>query len=167
MSMGKCPRCSEELHQGAAGPVSGRACRLCGGVWIERDISDRFAKALAERGTLEVSESARIMGESTSARAKRKKIDTAPDGLPCVVCSAAMRREHLEKAGFDLDLCEGHGTWFDRGELATVAHLLGAKAPSALDDEGGGKGGSLGKSDGSTGAAVALGVLGIIFDIIS
>ena len=46
-------------------------------------------------------------------------IDTCPKDLPCPACSAPMRRV-LARGFVEVDYCEPHGTWFDRGELNRV-----------------------------------------------
>ncbi len=162
---GCCPRCQRPLRKGAAGRVEALACNGCGGVWLDHGLAMQFNKALADKCQLELSESARIVGEIVARKAQVQGVDTSPDGLPCVVCQQPLRREHIERAGFDLDICDAHGTFFDRGELQTIAHLVGAKAPETLPD-GHVSGRIKGGVDDSTAGAVALGVLGVILEII-
>ncbi|MBW2735974.1 MAG: zf-TFIIB domain-containing protein [Deltaproteobacteria bacterium] len=160
-----CPRCTKPLTSGTAGPISGLVCPACGGLWLDHDLAVQFREALVSNSRLDVSESARIIGESSASRAKRA-VSTTPDALPCVVCGQSMQREKIAKVGFDLDICHEHGTWYDCGELQRIAHLAGAKAPSQTAPGGlSSHGASLDGNEGK--AAVAFVVLGVIFDILS
>jgi Zn-finger nucleic acid-binding protein len=124
----------------------------------------QFSQALADKGRLDVSESARIIGEATARLAPRGYVDTSPDGLPCVVCGNPMRREHLERAGFDLDICDDHGMWFDRGELPAVAHLCGARAPTTNPEELNYAEGLSSESNSVGAGAIVLGIIAAILD---
>lgn len=169
LDKGQCPRCSKGLVHGATGPISGLVCKACGGLWLDHDIAVQFREALVSNSRLELSESARIIGESSASRAKRA-VDTSPGDLPCVSCGQSMRREKVSRAGFDLDICDQHGTWYDCGELQRIAHLAGAKAPSQIMPgaaSGASGGASLGNDDSGGKAAVAFAVLGVIFEILS
>ena len=157
------------MRPGKAGRVEALACDGCGGIWLDQALGSRFSQAVEEKVTLDVSKSARILGEAVAARAKFGSVDTAPDRLPCVVCAQPLRRVHVERAHFDLDICDAHGIFFDRGELQYITYLVGTKAPSQMSsrmDRAVAKG-LKGHGDGSTAGAVALGVLGIIFDLLT
>jgi Zn-finger nucleic acid-binding protein len=160
-----CPRCQHGLRKGAAGRVEALACDSCGGVWLDHALALQFNQALTDKCQVDVGESARIVGELVARKAKVPGFPTSPDGLPCVVCRQPLRREHIERAGFDLDICDAHGTFFDRGELQTIAHLVGAKPPAPLPEHS--VSGSLKGGGDSAAGAVALGVLGVILEIIT
>ena len=157
------------MRPGKAGRVEALACDGCGGIWLDQALGSRFSQAVEEKVNLEVGESARILGEAVAARAKFGGVDTAPDRLPCVVCGQPLRRVHVERARFDLDICDAHGIFFDRGELQYVAYLVGAQAPAQVSsrmDRAVSKG-LKGQGDGGAAGVVALGILGIIFDILT
>ena len=60
-----------------------------------------------------------------AAAAAVHRPDTAA-ALTCPHCARPMLRRRVERAQVDLDDCPEHGTWFDRGELQTVARTVAA-----------------------------------------
>ena len=96
---------------GEGDPLHLFECPSCAGVWLDREV---FA-VLVER-----------------ARQRRPGLPPAreegPGGVerewryrPCPVCSALMnRRNYGRRSGVVLDVCAGHGVWFDPEELARV-----------------------------------------------
>lgn len=62
------------------------------------------------------------IGLSQSAAHSARAKDLAEDGaINCPVCSEPLRRERVQNAWLDIDVCGLHGTWYDRGELERVA----------------------------------------------
>ena len=47
--------------------------------------------------------------------------------IPCPVCSTLMNRANFARSsGVIVDLCKGHGTWFDRDELQHIVGFIRA-----------------------------------------
>lgn len=105
-----CPRCQEPLATASGPDVTLHGCATCGGIWLSEEDSRKAIDGLASP-TVEMVEAARQNATRT------------PDlsgWLPCPECSERMERNRFEPARVDIDFCQGHGTWFDAGELLAV-----------------------------------------------
>lgn len=93
-------------------------CGRCGGVWLGPACAQRLAEALPKEA---IELAARASSRASEA------VDVSPS-VRCPECALPMRRTRVAAAGLDLDLCESHGTWYDRHELEQVARTIaGAK----------------------------------------
>ncbi len=112
-----CPRCRVALQpREVAGHVV-HGCPACGGLWLDVAGSNRVTTVLCSATLAAADEASRVATHSP---------DTQLPDLPCPVCSQPMTRRHVDRARVDLDDCPQHGTWFDRGELQTVARSVAA-----------------------------------------
>jgi Zn-finger nucleic acid-binding protein len=111
-----CPRCRVALHFGStrSGPMYG--CGHCGGIWLDRAMSDRLTRAL-DSDTL-------ALADAASHHAQSRVETSAP--LSCPGCGAALTRQNVANARVEVDSCASHGTWFDRDELQKVARAFAA-----------------------------------------
>jgi Zn-finger nucleic acid-binding protein len=80
----------------------------------------------------------RLLGDRQKARAETvlgvyrgtpRAIDTSKPGgklyIKCPDCKTVMNRRQLARgAGVVVDVCRGHGTWFDAGELPVVIEFV-------------------------------------------
>jgi Zn-finger nucleic acid-binding protein len=89
-------------------------CGACGGIWLDNS-SARRALETFDRKVSELS--TRASSHATSQPA----VDTR---VSCPLCGKPMPRVRVAKTTIDLDTCNAHGTWFDRGELAAVLDAL-------------------------------------------
>jgi Zn-finger nucleic acid-binding protein len=113
-----CPICDVALYTACKKGFALDGCRKCGGAWL----------------TIEASRRVFVLGDPTPTDLARMISDTSEerrfrDGLrACPECKALLAPRTVgEDAGaLVVDVCEDHGTWFDRGELvAAVAWLQG------------------------------------------
>src|SRR5688572_33332919 len=102
-----CPRCQGALHVGStkSGPMYG--CGVCGGIWLDRAMSERLTRAL-DSDTLALADAA--------SRHARAQVDLA-HALGCPRCGTLLARHAVPDAGVHLDSCSAHGTWLDRDAL--------------------------------------------------
>ena len=107
-----CPRCSLPLFRGEDGDVKMSGCGKCGGIWLD----NHSCQALVQRPQ----QSTIDLVERADARAR--VYAEAHDPVACVECGSTCARVRLDKGGAVVDVCQDHGTWFDRYELALVAH---------------------------------------------
>jgi Zn-finger nucleic acid-binding protein len=113
-----CPRCDVGLGIREVGDVALHECERCVGVYIdavaiERMLGDRQqARAEAVVGT--------YRGVARRSEAARGKLY-----IKCPTCRTIMnRRQFARGAGIIVDVCQGHGTWFDAGELPAVVEFV-------------------------------------------
>jgi Zn-finger nucleic acid-binding protein len=91
-------------------------------MWLDNTASQQVVTSLPA----EASELAQRVSENAARR-----VSTDATDLPCPVCGETLKRTRVAQAWLDVDICERHGTWFDRGEIARVARAM--TQPSAGD----------------------------------
>lgn len=104
-----CPRCSRALEAVRSGARGVSVCTRCGGVWVDKDTADYLARV--SDPDLEVAVR-RSVGVVISV-APAQRVAT----VFCPVCDQATRHVDLPNTGQGIDVCDAHGTWFDRDEL--------------------------------------------------
>lgn len=90
------------------------ACGQCGGVWVEKKSAKVIQEKLPEEA-IRLATLASQYGRGASTTAL----------VACPICQQTTRRFQAAN-GIELDECDQHGTWFDRGELEIIATALRA-----------------------------------------
>lgn len=118
-----CPKCRVALVHLAdeARESVALGCQTCGGVFLDLRVMSNLVNG---HGTGLLS----AIGETAQ---QWRRVPASDAAVVCVVCEQAMQRfvtdlhgEHV--AGLVLDRCELHGTWFDAGELTSLAKGIAA-----------------------------------------
>lgn len=108
-----------------------RGCGRCGGLWLDNDAS------------MKVIQSPRpdVLAAAPGGPAP---VDTEAS-IRCPLCQRSLARYPALDPSVQVDVCEDHGTWFDRDELRRVSTLAAQKrgeggpaAPAAPSATGGG-----------------------------
>lgn len=106
--MWTCPACGGELTR--AHPVHGvYACGACGGLWTDHAASLALRAADADPAFSQIAKQLDT-GARISVSSERQR--------SCPACGAHLAPTTL--FGVDLDYCQTHGTFFDRGEVAKL-----------------------------------------------
>jgi Zn-finger nucleic acid-binding protein len=136
-----CPRCagSPPLLARLIGDVLLDECSGCRGVWldaaaVDRVVRERQASSLSPLRQMTPPEpELQPGGPSTSAieavaAAALPAAPTVPPGrlyIACPDCGQLMNRVNFARhSGVILDVCRGHGTWFDATELPRVVDFV-------------------------------------------
>lgn len=117
----RCPRCREEMASVAVGAAQMRECARCGGLWVS---AAAFEQICADR-----EQQAAILGAASPARAQHsvRPEQSRVRYVPCPECGQLMNRVNFAHcSGVVVDICKGHGTWFDRDELAEIVEFIRA-----------------------------------------
>lgn len=94
-----------------------RECETCGGLWVE---VAEFEKICASR-----EEQAAVLGGASSAPDNHLRGEHAVRYVPCPQCAQLMNRINFARcSGVIVDICKGHGTWFDRDELSEIIQFI-------------------------------------------
>jgi Zn-finger nucleic acid-binding protein len=110
----QCPACQKGLQRVAVGAASLLECPGCDGLWLE---ADAFERICAD-------------SEAQAAVLHRWSATTRPTAgpvryRPCVRCGKMMNRMNFGRmSGTIVDVCRGHGTFLDSGELHAVVTFI-------------------------------------------
>lgn len=104
------------------------ACGACGGAWVDNALGGQLLRV--------GSSIARTMATMADAAA-RLAVDTTTT-VACPDCGEPTKRvsvpDYLGRP-IEIDCCGLHGTWFDRGELATITRAIEGRRAEATDKE--------------------------------
>jgi len=116
----KCPRCKIDMQGVTIGSAVVRECGHCLGLWLD---VPAFEKICADR-----EEQAAVLGAASPAPSHSvTSMNTTISYAPCPECSQLMNRINFARcSGVIVDVCKGHGTWFDRDELSRIVEFIRA-----------------------------------------
>src|SRR5437588_2419480 len=120
LSVLKCPRCKINMSSVKIGGEAMRECERCGGLWLDVATFDRICANREEQ-------SAMLGGASLTAA---HHLELNADALrisyvPCPQCGQLMNRINFARcSGVIVDVCKGHGTWFDASELREIVEFI-------------------------------------------
>lgn len=114
-----CPRCQVPMTARLIGDVLLDECGECHGIWVDVPALERI---LQERRQARADA---ILGMQSGGQAPAT--DSAPKGsmyVKCPECATLMNRRNFSgSSGVIVDVCRGHGTWFDNKELQRVVEF--------------------------------------------
>lgn len=115
----RCPRCQVEMEAIAVGSASLRECARCLGLWVD---VESFERIVSEREQQSAAlGAASIMPRQTGGGNDPNKVRY----VPCPECHQLMNRVNFARcSGVIVDVCKGHGTWFDREELRRIVEFI-------------------------------------------
>lgn len=102
------------MHSVAVGVLTLLDCASCDGLWVDAETFERIcADREAQAAVLH------------SGPASRPAIETRVSYRPCVRCGTMMNRVNFARlSGTIVDVCKGHGTFLDRGELQAIVSFI-------------------------------------------
>jgi Zn-finger nucleic acid-binding protein len=90
-------------------------CEACGGIWVD---ADTFERLCADR-------EAQAAVLHRWAETERRPPEMKVHYRPCVRCGTMMNRLNFGKmSGTVIDVCKGHGTFLDAGELHQIVSFI-------------------------------------------
>jgi Zn-finger nucleic acid-binding protein len=111
----KCPGCESDLQRVAVGAMSMLECGACDGMWLDADVFERLC-ADRETQSAVLHRLSRREASGSAARVRYR---------PCPRCGKMMNRVNFGKlSGTVVDVCKGHGTFLDAGELHEIATFI-------------------------------------------
>jgi Zn-finger nucleic acid-binding protein len=116
----KCPSCRGDMHWIRIGDVDLLECAKCDGTWIEAAAFDRLCTDRERQAALARQGSAlKDAGDPPATARQPVKY------RPCPQCGKMMNRQNFGRlSGTIVDVCSGHGTFLDRGELHQVVKFI-------------------------------------------
>lgn len=112
-----CPRCRVEMETLQVGSANLRECPRCDGMWVG---VEAFERIIAER-----EEQAAVLGAASHVPKQEGVQPNKVRYVPCPQCNQLMNRVNFARcSGVIVDVCKGHGTWFDRDELQQIVEFI-------------------------------------------
>jgi Zn-finger nucleic acid-binding protein len=111
-----CPGCRSEMHRIGLQQAVLLECAKCDGVWVEADVFERLCSDRAAQAAVlhRFPEAQPVVTERVRYR-------------PCVQCGKMMNRVNFGRiSGAVVDVCRGHGTFLDAGELHQIVQFIHA-----------------------------------------
>jgi Zn-finger nucleic acid-binding protein len=122
LSVLQCPRCRIDMSSISLGGTAMRECEKCEGLWVG---FAAFEKICADR-----EQNTPVLGDAIPVRAPNESsVAEFPKAVyvPCPQCGELMNRVNFARcSGVIVDVCRGHGTWFDRDELRKIVQFIRA-----------------------------------------
>jgi Zn-finger nucleic acid-binding protein len=112
----RCPACRGAMQWVTVGDLDLLECDVCDGTWIEADAFERLCASQQSRAAI-------LHGNRNQQAAV---VATQPTSYrPCLRCGTMMNRMNFgRRSGTVVDVCRGHGTFLDRGELHQVVRFI-------------------------------------------
>ena len=127
----KCPRCRIEMSFLEIGSTDLRECEQCLGIWLD---VPSFEKLCTDR-----EQQSAVLGTASLAPTSAVRETSKVKYVPCPECSQLMNRINFARcSGVIVDICKGHGSWFDRDELSRIVEFIrggGLEASRAREKE--------------------------------
>ena len=109
----RCPDCKRGLRQLQVGPSTLLECEKCDGIWVD---GETFEQLCADREA-----QAAVLHQY----AGKPEPSTRVKYRPCVRCAKMMNRVNFARiSGVVVDVCKGHGTFLDPGELHAIVQFI-------------------------------------------
>jgi Zn-finger nucleic acid-binding protein len=116
-SSGHCPRCQCAMQAAMIGQSRVQECPRCEGLWVDT--------ASLEQICSEREKQAAVVGLGSPAPISGVAVEDKVRYLPCPACRKLMNRLNFAShSNVVVDVCKGHGTWFDRDELRRVVEFI-------------------------------------------
>lgn len=113
-----CPRCRVEMQAVTVGSAHLRECVRCNGLWVDVVAFEQICNEREQESA--------VLG--AAALVPKGGTQVEPDKVryvPCPVCGQLMNRVNFARcSGVIVDVCKGHGTWFDRDELQRIIDFI-------------------------------------------
>jgi Zn-finger nucleic acid-binding protein len=109
----KCPDCKDAMRQLQIGTTRLLECETCDGVWVD---GATFESLCADREA-----QAALLHQYAGRPAPSLRVKYRP----CVRCGKMMNRVNFARiSGVVVDVCKGHGTFLDPGELHAIVQFI-------------------------------------------
>jgi Zn-finger nucleic acid-binding protein len=112
----KCPACKGAMSWVSVGAVDLLECGTCDGTWIEAATFERLCADRDAQSAIVHTNAATAQPAAPLDRIRYR---------PCLRCGKLMNRVNFGLiSGAIVDVCKGHGTFLDRGELHQVVRFI-------------------------------------------
>ena len=114
-----CPHCRVGLESVAVGSASLKECARCDGLWVDVESFERIVNEREEQSA--VLGAPKLLPKQDAGAGAFDRVRY----VPCPECGELMNRVNFARcSGVVVDVCKGHGTWFDRDELRLIVEFI-------------------------------------------
>ena len=114
-----CPECQRPFAPVRVGAVTLDECARCGGLWVDTTSFHRICEETEQQTVVLKAAFSRPEGPANPATTERY--------WPCPECRRLMNRQNFGRvSGVLVDICKGHGVWFNQGELRRIVEFIRA-----------------------------------------
>jgi Zn-finger nucleic acid-binding protein len=115
-----CPRCQVNLNVVAVGAANVHECPRCEGIWVDAAALEQICEDRERQAS--------VLGAVQSVSAPEPvSFEATVRYVPCPVCRKLMNRVNFANCSHVIvDVCQPHGTWFDRDELRRIVEFIRA-----------------------------------------
>lgn len=114
-----CPRCHVEMQAVLVGKTHLEECPKCEGIWAD---AATLQQICADR-----EEQAAVLGMPSAQTAEAAPVEEQIHYIPCPVCQDLMNRVNFSRcSGVVVNVCNKHGTWFDKDQLRRIVEFIRA-----------------------------------------
>ncbi len=111
-----CPECQQHFSPVKVGSVVLDECARCGGLWVDSSSFHRICQETEEQT---------MVLEGTSSGPETPPTTVSHRYWPCPECRRLMNRQNFARvSGIIVDVCKGHGVWFNQGELRRIIEFI-------------------------------------------
>ena len=112
----KCPACASATAWVRVGDADLLECTKCLGTWVEAGTFERICASRESQAALLHTSREAVPADTTTQRVRYRR---------CPRCRKMMNRVNFGKSsGAVVDVCKGHGTFLDRGELHQIVRFI-------------------------------------------
>jgi Zn-finger nucleic acid-binding protein len=113
-----CPRCKTPMEAVLIGNMNLRECPRCEGIWADADSLEQLCADREKQSA--------VLGVATHLPANQSMdVEQNIRYVPCPVCNKLMNRVNFAHcSNVVVDVCKGHGTWFDKDELRKIVEFI-------------------------------------------
>jgi hypothetical protein len=109
----RCPGCTRPMRQLDVGRTALLECNACDGIWVD---GETFEELCADREA-----QAAVLHQYAARSEPSRRVEYRP----CVRCGKMMNRVNFARiSGVVVDVCRGHGTFLDPGELHAIVRFI-------------------------------------------
>ncbi len=111
-----CPACGAPLLVGRVGDHRLHECDKCFGMWLDSATFEQICRQAEQQASVLLGGH---LGEASARPLEPVRY------RPCPVCHQLMNRMNFAQcSGVIVDLCQEHGTWFDKDELQRIVEFI-------------------------------------------
>lgn len=113
-----CPECKIAMQPVRVGSAPVDECQKCDGLWADARVFEKICASREEQAT--------VLGSAAYLPGGARGMTVgAIRYRPCPICRGLMHRVNFARcSGVVVDVCRGHGTWFDRHELQRIVEFI-------------------------------------------